>query len=69
MKRFGEKLRILRERNSITQRQLAEQLGFTNAYVSYLESGRKKPNVELVLKIADIFQVTTDELVRDELEV
>lgn len=69
MKRFGEKLRTLRERNGITQRQLAEQLGFTNAYVSYLESGRKKPNVELVLKIADIFQVTTDELVRDHLDV
>ncbi|NJO08165.1 MAG: helix-turn-helix transcriptional regulator [Chloroflexaceae bacterium] len=69
MKRFGEKLKMLRERAGMTQQDLANQLGFSRYHVSGLEIGRKHPHVQLTVKIADIFGVTVDQLVRDELDV
>ncbi|NJN68603.1 MAG: helix-turn-helix transcriptional regulator [Chloroflexaceae bacterium] len=69
IQRFSEKLRTLRERHGWSQRQLADQLGFTRAFVVHLESGRKKPHAELLLKIANLFGVTVDQLVRDEQDV
>jgi transcriptional regulator with XRE-family HTH domain len=69
MERFGEKLRILREQHGLTQRQLAEQFGFQKAFVGALEHGRKKPSASLVLKIAHFFDVTTDTLMQDTIEL
>ena len=69
IQRFPEKLRTLREQHGMSQRELANQLGFTKFYVSHLESGRTRPNAEVLLSIANIFGVTVDALVRDELDV
>ena len=69
MKRFGEKLKTLRERKEITQKELAALLGFSRDHVASLETGRKYPHARLLVKIADIFGVTTDQLMRDELDV
>jgi transcriptional regulator with XRE-family HTH domain len=68
MQRFGEKLRMLRTRRGMTLRELAEALGYTNhGYLGLLETGKKKPTVEFVLKVARLFQVTTDQLLWDEI--
>lgn len=69
MRRFGEKLNILRKNQGLTMRQLGDMLGVHNTFISQLEKGRRKPNAEMILKIADIFGVTADQLMRDELEV
>jgi transcriptional regulator with XRE-family HTH domain len=70
MKRFGEKLRLLRTRRGITLKELAHSLGLTaHGYISEIESGKKKPTADFVLKVARYFKVTTDELLKDELEV
>lgn len=69
MKRFGEKLSILRKKQGLTVRQLGDILSVHNTYISQLEKGRKIPNAEMILKIADTFGVTADQLMRDELEV
>ena len=66
--RFGEKLRRLRMEQGLTLKALAEALGYkTHAYLSELESGRKLPTAGLVLRVARFFDVTTDELLKDEL--
>lgn len=63
---FGTKLYTLRTTNYLTQAQLAQRLGLrTHAHISLLESGQKDPSIELVLRIADVFGVTTDYLLRD----
>lgn len=63
---FGEKLRYLRTQVHLTQVDLAQQLSLSaHTHISYMESGRKDPSVELVLKIAEHFRVTTDYLLRD----
>lgn len=67
---FGTKLYTLRTRNSLTQSQLARQLGLrTHAHISLLESGQKDPSIELVLRIANVFRVTTDYLLRDAIPI
>lgn len=69
MERFGEKLRALRQRNGLTMRRLADMLGVRDSYISQMETGDKIPNVAMLIKIADIFQVSLDQLARDEREV
>ena len=65
-KDFGKKLHYLRLRYSLTLQELAYRLGHSaHGYISELESGKKVPTVELVLKVADLFEVSTDELIRD----
>lgn len=68
--RFGEKLRYLRAQNNLTLQQLAQHLGLhAHGYLSELETGKKMPSVIIVLKVATFFNVTTDELLRDEVEL
>jgi transcriptional regulator with XRE-family HTH domain len=70
MQRFGEKLRILRVHNGMSLTNLAQAVGLTSrSYISELESGRKKPTSEFVLSVARLFNVTTDELMKDELDL
>jgi transcriptional regulator with XRE-family HTH domain len=70
MQRFGEKLRTLRTAKQMTLKELASALGLTaHGYISEMEAGKKKPTTEFVLKVARYFKVTTDQLLKDELDV
>ncbi len=69
MKRFGEKLRYLRQRDGITMKQLSQKLRVSDSYVSQMQTGDKIPNVAMLIKIAGVFNVTLDQLAIDELEV
>ncbi len=70
MQRFGEKLRILRQRRGMTVKQLAIELGIkSDSHINDMEKGRNKPSVDLLLKIADYFQVTPNQLLLDEVEL
>jgi transcriptional regulator with XRE-family HTH domain len=69
MKRFGEKIYQLRTHRGLTLTDLGNLLGVHNTFVSQLEKGRKVPNAEMILKMADTFDVTTDRLMRDELDL
>jgi len=69
MDRFPEKLRVLRERNDMTMRKLADELDLSHAYIYKLETGQRKPNAELLIKLSRLFGVPVDVLVKDELEV
>lgn len=68
--RFGEKVSTLRKRHGMTMQALAHALGYTsNSIISDFETGRRRPTLAFALKIATFFQVSVDELVRDELDV
>lgn len=70
MERFGEKLRLLRKHHQITLKWLANHLGYTShSYISEIEAGHKAPTVIFVINTARLFNVTTDELLKDELEI
>jgi transcriptional regulator with XRE-family HTH domain len=66
MERFGEKLRALRESHNLSIRQLAGKLGISShSHIVNLEAGRKKPSLDLILKICDLFAVTPNQLLLD----
>ena len=70
MQRFGEKLSTLRKQQGMTVRELAQALGYRNhGYISLIETGKIKPRVEFILKVANLFHVTMDQLTRDDMEV
>ncbi len=70
LKRFGEKLRTLRNHHNMTLQWLADKLNYTtHSYLSEIESGQKIPTTIFVLKVSRLFDVTTDELLKDELEL
>ncbi|MBV7336441.1 helix-turn-helix domain-containing protein [Chloroflexi bacterium TSY] len=70
MRRFGGKLRALRQRRGWSQQQVSELLEVSRPYVAKMErGGGKMPNAHMILKIADIFEVTTDQLMWDELDL
>lgn len=69
MKRFGEKLRALRQRRGLTMRQLGNMLEVTDSYVSKMETSDKVPNVAMVIKVAHLFNVTSDQLIMDDQEL
>lgn len=59
---IGESIRDLRKCNGITQEKLAEYLGVTYQSVSKWENGVSLPSVELLPVIANIFDVSIEEL-------
>ncbi len=70
MERFGEKVRTLRHRREMTLKELAEALGIASfSYISDIENGKKTPHPTLIIKIADVFGVTADQLMRDEVDL
>jgi transcriptional regulator with XRE-family HTH domain len=69
LERFPEKLKWLRKRRGLSQEQLATQLDITDAYICYLEHGKRKPGAGIVLKIADFFGIPVEALLRDELDL
>ncbi len=62
MENFAERLRKLRNLESLTQEALAEKLGVSSQAVSKWERGRSLPDLSYILPLANIFHVTTDEL-------
>ncbi|MBI4853284.1 MAG: helix-turn-helix transcriptional regulator [Acidobacteria bacterium] len=67
---FGDKLYKLRLAKKLTLQQMAIKLGLTShSYLSELESGKKKPSIDLVLKISRTFNMSTDYLLKDEIEI
>jgi len=59
----GPRLRRLRERRGMTLTALAAQTGISKSTLSRLESGRRKPSLELLLPLAEIYHLPLDELV------
>ena len=59
----GPRLRTLREQRGMTLGQVSEATGVSVSTLSRLESGGRRPTLELLLPLARVHQVTLDELV------
>lgn len=62
---LGEKIAARRRELGITQQEFAEQLYVTRQTVSRWEQNTASPDVETVVRIAEILGVTCDYLLRD----
>lgn len=59
---FANKLKEMRLKAGLSQRQLAEKIGVTHSVISYYELQERAPSPEVLVKLARIFHVTTDYL-------
>jgi len=69
MKNFGQKLHYLRNQRDFTLRQLAEMLDVHYTHLNKIEHGVKRPSTDLVLRVAEVFGVSTDQLMKDDVEL
>lgn len=65
---LADKIIYLRKKNGWSQEQLAEQLNISRQSVSKWESGTSIPDLDKILKMSAIFGVSTDYLLKDEVE-
>lgn len=65
---LAEKIIQLRKQNGWSQEELAENLGISRQSVSKWESGLSIPDLERIVKMSELFGVSTDYLMKDELE-
>ncbi len=63
MSAFAERLKLLRQARNMTQARLAKHLATDPRAYSRWERGDNIPHLDTLIKIADILQVTLDELV------
>lgn len=64
-----EKISIIRKMNCLSQDAFANELGVSRQAISKWENGTSVPDVQMLLRIADFYNLTLDQLVRDEFEL
>jgi transcriptional regulator with XRE-family HTH domain len=64
---IGKRIRELREKAGITQQKLAEIAEVSSVHMSKVETGIALPGVEVVVRIANYFGVTTDWILRENI--
>ena len=53
-------LRLLREKNGLTQKQVAEMLNIDLSTYAYYESGKTRPDILTIAKLARLYRISTD---------
>ena len=66
---LAEKITLLRKKTGWSQEDLAEQLGVSRQSISKWESAQSVPDLKRILDIADCFGVSTDILLKDDIEL
>lgn len=59
---IGKKLKELRKNYNLTQGELAEKLKISRVNYTRYENGKVRPDYETIIKIADFYDISLDEL-------
>ena len=65
---LADKIIRLRKKNGWSQEELAEKMNVSRQAVSKWESAQSIPDLEKILQLSTLFEVTTDYLLKDEIE-
>lgn len=60
---FSERLKMYRTQHNLTQKTVAEAIGISLRGYQQYEQGKFQPNIEKLIKLADLYHITIDELV------
>lgn len=66
---LGRQIALYRRVRGMKQEELAEMVSLSTSYISAIERGVKTPTLENFIAIANALKVSSDELLREELEV
>lgn len=64
---IGNRIKAARKAKGLSQSELSELIDRSVGYMSYIETGSKKPSLETLIQIANALDVTIDELLSDNL--
>lgn len=64
---IGERIRYYRNKNRLSQEQLAEIVNLSNVHISYIERGERIPSLDVVINIANALHISTDDLLSGSL--
>lgn len=64
LKDIGARIRELRKKKGLSQLELAEKVGCSETHLSNIETGSAKMGVDIAIRIAEYFDVSTDWILR-----
>lgn len=67
-KAIGHRIREKRLERGLTQEQIVDRTGVSNSHISNIENAKTKVSLSTLVLIANTLQVTTDELLCDNLQ-
>lgn len=57
---FAEQLKTLRKINGLTQQEIANKIDVSRVAYTNWENGKREPELEMIIRLADIFNVSLD---------
>lgn len=66
MEGYSERLIKLRKDAGLTQTEVADKLGITQNYYSYIERGKRPMKVGMLAQLCELFDVSADYILRGE---
>ena len=63
---LSEKIMLLRKKQGWSQEELANHLNISRQSISKWESGQSQPDIDKIILLSQLFQVTTDYLLLDQ---
>ncbi len=63
---IGQRIRKIRKARGLSQEVLAEQVGISTTHMSHIETGNTKLSLAVLVSLADVLEVSTDDLLYDQ---
>jgi len=67
-KDFGQRVRIIRRKNHLTQEELAEQVGISTSFLGHIERGSRIASLETLVALCNALKVTPQHLLQASLD-
>lgn len=64
LRALANRIRELRDRKGISQEELAHRAGLSRTGMGFLETGKRWPRLDTLMKVADGLNITLDELLK-----
>ncbi len=65
---ISERFKLLRKASGFTQTEVCKRLGIKQYNLSDYETGRASPSIEILLKMADLYEVSLDDLLNHNVD-
>lgn len=66
---LGDKIKELRKKQKMTQGELADKIYVSRQTISNWENNKSYPNMDFIVSLSDIFNVSIDVLIKEDLEL